>query len=147
MSRTPHLEIDLHGFRVTAALYGPTAEMICAFGELDILTAPAFAVALEATVASQHRAVVLDLAGVSFFGVSGIGVLDRARQDIEAYGGRIAVRGASPHVRRLLEIGGLGHLLLGAASGRPTPNASASLPVEPAPTTAPLGAMPDRKAV
>lgn len=69
-------------------------------GELDKVTAPELAAALEAFVG---RTVQVDLAGVTFFDSSGIGALARAK----ASGIDVVIVEPSPVVHRVLDMVGL----------------------------------------
>jgi anti-sigma B factor antagonist len=79
-------------------------------GEVDVATAPALEAALEVAFAGGSI-VVVNLAGVTFFSVSGIGELVRARMRFHADANQLVVTNASPTVRRVFSICGLEHLL------------------------------------
>jgi anti-sigma B factor antagonist len=73
-------------------------------GEIDTATAPAFEAAM-ADHLLDHGGLVVDLAAVSFMDSTGLSALVEAQRRAE--GERIVLRGASPMIRRLLEITGL----------------------------------------
>lgn len=72
-------------------------------GEIDLATAPALARALDEI---GDQPVILDIAKVSSLDARGIAVAVEHDQRLRARGERLALRGASPLVRRLLEITG-----------------------------------------
>ena len=72
-------------------------------GELDLLYAPAAATALEAIAARQPR-IILDLAGLEFIDVSGIGALERGRGLARDAGGDLLLAAPQRQVRRVLTI-------------------------------------------
>ncbi|MBE3582974.1 MAG: anti-sigma factor antagonist [Limnochordaceae bacterium] len=78
-------------------------------GELDLQTAPLLRTQIEGAW-SQHpeaRQLILDLSGVTFVDSSGLGaVLGRYRQCV-LRGGRMALVGLQPNVRRLFELSGV----------------------------------------
>jgi anti-sigma B factor antagonist len=81
--------------------------LLCAEGELDVITAPPLLPDLARLVAGASG-VVLDLSGVTFFDSSGVRLVDRLAREC----GRIATpvrvvapRGSAP--RRVLELVGL----------------------------------------
>ncbi|MGP4090109.1 STAS domain-containing protein [Streptomyces sp. KR55] len=58
-------------------------------GEIDIFTAPPLAARLETLTADQHPDLVLDLRSMAFIDRTGLGVLCRARNRVEARDGRL----------------------------------------------------------
>ncbi len=79
-------------------------------GELDIATAPEL-VAMLARLRAHEHPVVLDLAEVTFIDSTGLTVLMDAHLDAERDGWAFTVRRASPAVRRVFELAGVGRLL------------------------------------
>jgi len=80
-------------------------------GEIDLATAPSFAVLLEEAIAVGLPQVTVDVAGVGFCDASGLGVLAFAARRLSSVGARLVVRGASPRIYRLFEITGLVEVL------------------------------------
>jgi anti-anti-sigma factor len=78
-------------------------------GELDIATAPELVEMLQRLGARRH-AVVLDLAGVTFMDSTGLTTLMDAAFDAERDGWEFSIRAASPAVRRVVELAGVGML-------------------------------------
>jgi anti-anti-sigma factor len=76
-------------------------------GELDLSSAPEVAQAITEARPESGRRLLLDLGRLSFMDSTGVSVLVRAKQDADASGWLIAVRGATGQVRRLLELVGL----------------------------------------
>jgi anti-sigma B factor antagonist len=72
---------------------------LIAAGEIDMLTAPELAAALES---GSYEGV--DLRRVSFLDVSGLRVLLNAARSAQAEGRRFAVANPSPMIRRLLSL-------------------------------------------
>ncbi len=72
-----------------------------AWGELDIVGAEQLAACLAGAIAHRPAHVIVDLAGLSFLGDSGISKLVRARTVAERAGTRLHVAGtATPAVHR-----------------------------------------------
>jgi anti-anti-sigma factor len=79
-------------------------------GELDIATAPELVAMLD-RLHKQGHAVTLDLAEVTFIDSTGLTTLMDAFLDAERDGWAFSVRRASPAVRRVVELAGVGKLL------------------------------------
>jgi anti-anti-sigma factor len=79
-------------------------------GELDIATAPELVAMLQRLQKHGH-AVTLDLAEVTFIDSTGLTALMDAFLDAERDGSSFSVRRASPAVRRVVELAGVGKLL------------------------------------
>ena len=87
---------------------GSKGEVVYALeGEIDMGGAEALHRRVVALSGGPARDVVLDVAGVSFIDSSGLRSLIAAREDLVADGRTLRLRGASPEVRRLLELVGL----------------------------------------
>lgn len=80
-------------------------------GELDSLTAPVFAGALNATVDTAHRDLVVDMAGVSFIDAAGLGVFASVLQRVQPLGGTITLRAALDLAQRIFVLTDLGDLV------------------------------------
>src|SRR5690349_18912924 len=76
-----------------------TAEWVIARGEVDMVTAPRLAAAIDAA-----PCLGVDMAEVSFLDVSGLRVLLDAARRNRAAGLRFAVVRPSPMIKRLLEL-------------------------------------------
>jgi anti-sigma B factor antagonist len=77
-------------------------------GELDLDTAPELESALEAALAGDGAAAVIDLGGCEFIDSTGIALLVSAWRQLEGEGGgRLVLCCLSDQVRRLLEITGV----------------------------------------
>jgi anti-anti-sigma factor len=79
-------------------------------GELDIATAPEL-IAMLTRLRRLGRAVALDLAEVTFIDSTGLTALIDAHRDAESEGRQFSVRRASPAVRRVVELAGVGRVL------------------------------------
>jgi anti-anti-sigma factor len=87
-----------------------TRQIVHLVGEVDVATTPSLASAFGVSFA--HRCtVVVNLAGVTFFGASGIGELIRAQKHLRAVGCELIVMNAPPNVRRVFTICGLQDML------------------------------------
>lgn len=72
--------------------------------EVDVATAPEFAQAVQTALEQFPDLLVVDFADVQFVGAAGIEVLTYAKDVVDSYGARLAVRNASPHLHRLLKL-------------------------------------------
>jgi anti-sigma B factor antagonist len=102
---------DPNPFEVAAEELGGV-RVIAVSGELDLNTAPQLEERLEAALAAGGSGLLLDLSGCEFIDSTGIGLIVRAWQRLDADPdsdgeGRFALCGLSDQVRRLLEITGL----------------------------------------
>ncbi len=92
---------DRLAFRVTA---GDSATIVAVAGEIDLVTAPQ----LREILGEQRGRVVVDLADVAYLDSSGLAALSEGYRDLLRDGGTLVVRAPQPHVRRVLELTGLG---------------------------------------
>lgn len=77
-------------------------------GELDLKVAGLLRRQLEDSLdRSQVRHLILDLSRVMFIDSSGLGLILGRYKRINAAGGKVALVGAQPQVRRILELSGL----------------------------------------
>ena len=101
-----------HPDAISATLRGGTvhddgAVVYALEGEIDMGGADALHRRIVGLAASPTGDIVLDMAGVSFVDSSGLRSLITARDAVVAAGHGFRLRGASPEVRRLLELVGL----------------------------------------
>jgi len=75
-------------------------------GEIDMATAPEFAAAVASLCTSDSR-LVFDLTAVTFMDSSGLSVIATSLARLGHDGATACVRGASPLIRRTIEISGL----------------------------------------
>jgi anti-anti-sigma factor len=74
-------------------------------GELDLSTTPLFTELVVRVVARDRPdRVVVDMAGVTFFGATGLSALVLAHDTIAAAGGRLLLRAPSPATQKVLTI-------------------------------------------
>jgi anti-anti-sigma factor len=94
-------------FEVTArTIRGVT--VIALAGELDLTTTPAVQAHFDDAVARERPRVVVDMARVTFVDSSLLHTLVRADTALRQAGGRLAIAGPDPGIRRLLDVfGGL----------------------------------------
>jgi anti-sigma B factor antagonist len=79
-------------------------------GELDIATAPELVEILQRLHRRRH-AVALDLAEVTFMDSTGLTTLMDAHRASQSNGWSFEIRRASPAVRRVFDLAGVGRLL------------------------------------
>lgn len=107
MSRSPAVartaQDPYGGFAVNVEFVG-NAVVLHVRGEVDIFSAPELRGLLLAMVDAGHDSVVVDLACVSFFDASGLGVIADGASRLRAGSGTLTLRSPSPLVRRLLSI-------------------------------------------
>lgn len=104
-------------------------------GEIDLHTAPRLTAAVDQAVSGSAAGVVVDLAGVSFFGSAGVAALYRAATGAAAQGRPLLLADCSRIVARVLDLTGMRPLFaehatveaavaaLGAADEGPSPTA------------------------
>jgi len=80
-------------------------------GELCIAELPALRASIDALVDGGTTRIVLDLGGVTLLTAAALRVFDTTQHRLEALGGSLALRDASPFFCRIIEIGGLDALL------------------------------------
>ena len=95
---------DAPGQLAVEVRYEPDTAFVTAVGEIDVVTAPRLAAAVEETLRTNVRHIAIDLTGTTFMDSTGIHVLvqaqERARQDVAV------ICGPGP-VLRTLELLGL----------------------------------------
>ena len=83
---------------------GDGAFVISLHGEVDLHSSGRLGDELLGLVAARADDVALDLSEVSLIDSTALALLLRASRLLRAAGGQLRVVGASPHVRRLLEL-------------------------------------------
>lgn len=89
--------------RVSAAETGSMTVLRVA-GELDLATAETLREHVRACSGPEVERLVLDLAGVEFVDVTGLGVFVEAQRISTSYGGTVVLRRPRPMVIRMLEL-------------------------------------------
>ncbi|MGW1911562.1 STAS domain-containing protein [Streptomyces sp. NPDC002076] len=84
------------------------ATVVSLHGVIDVLTAPALSLRLDALTTGPELDLVLDLRPVTFIDCAGLGVLCRARNRMLARQGRLRLITESASLRRILRVTGLG---------------------------------------
>ena len=97
-------------FSVTVGVGGGQAALSVR-GDVDLLTAPTLAAALDVLVGHRHPRVVLDLAELTFMDASGMDVIADASARLVLSGGVLSIRSASAQTLRILEITGVRDLV------------------------------------
>lgn len=77
-------------------------------GELDMASSISLAAYLDKLA---HSTVIVDASGLTFVDAAGIGALLQAQQQITRRGDALVLRGASPRIRRVIELAGATALL------------------------------------
>ena len=80
-------------------------------GDLDLSTATAARSLLEVECERRPSKLVLDVSALDFVDSSGLSTFVRTHRSLAAHGASLALAGASPSLRRLLEIASLSALL------------------------------------
>ena len=73
-------------------------------GRLDGTSVGEIRERLHATIAHEHGDVVLDLSGVEWLDVTGLGVIVDAHRRLRQQGRRLVLRGCAPRMRRALAV-------------------------------------------
>jgi anti-anti-sigma factor len=91
--------------RISAAAEGSTAVLSLA-GELDLATADVFREHVQELLGSKAevRRLVLDLGGLEFLDVTGLGAVLETRRKLASNGGSVALRRPRPMVVRMLSL-------------------------------------------
>lgn len=89
--------------RVSAAETGPTTVLHVA-GELDLATADRLREQVRGCIGPEVERLVLDLAGVEFVDVTGLGVFVEAQRISARHGGTVVLRRPRPMVLRMLDL-------------------------------------------
>ncbi len=77
-------------------------------GDVDLATSTRLRDALQQAAATSSSVVRVDMTGVTFLDSSGISVLVDAQQQLGQSSSRLVLHGVGDHVKRVLEISGLG---------------------------------------
>lgn len=98
-------------FRITVS-FTATEAVLGVSGDLDFITAPGLAAVLDAMIDRGYCAVVIDLGELDFIDGRGLRVVADGARRLQAVGNILRLRSPSPIVTRLLDINGLGALVL-----------------------------------
>jgi anti-anti-sigma factor len=88
-----------------------TSATVSVAGELDLCCVDEFTDELATVLGEGFREVQLDLEHLAFCDASGLRAMLAADRWLRSGGGRLTITGASPIMRRLLEIVGMTYLL------------------------------------
>jgi anti-sigma B factor antagonist len=72
-------------------------------GEIDLHVSPNVAESLQAIIEKRPRRLVVDLSRASYIDSSGLAVLIKAMQNVEAYSGKFALAGLSEEVLTIFQ--------------------------------------------
>ena len=95
---------------------GPGYAVVSVAGEIDVGTECKFRDALTSALARGALRVVVDLAGVTFMGSAGIGVLMGARRVLAAGGGSLVLASPRGEVAQILSLTGVAEVIPVAVS-------------------------------
>lgn len=73
-------------------------------GELDFQSVRVTLAALRESLSGRRRTVVLDMSELSLIDSAGLGMLIRAKRDVETFEGRLVVSRVSPAVKRVVDV-------------------------------------------
>jgi anti-sigma B factor antagonist len=105
------MDLDSRGFLVQSERTN-RSEHIRVLGEMDLSVIGLVDREMRRAEATDAERIVLDLDGLEFMDASGIRLLLNASKRSRSNGGRLRItRAASPQVRRVLELTGVGELL------------------------------------
>jgi anti-anti-sigma factor len=108
----PPLNIHLPGFEAAARLQGETLD-VALIGELDMTATFKLESELERLLAGENvRLLVFDLAGLTFVDSAGLGALLAIHDRAGDLGVEMVLENPSAPVRRILDLSGLGPVLL-----------------------------------
>ena len=88
------------------------------WGEIDICTADEFADIMRDALGRNALRLIVDLSGITFFGVAGLRILLRLRQEAEALATDLYLRSPSYCVRNVIEITGVSPQFRWAVGGQ-----------------------------
>lgn len=97
---------------------GRTARAVTVRGEVDMGTAPALTAKVTEELSHGGRTVVLDMSGVTFFGVSGLTSLLDASSLARRTGKTLVLTACSPAVLRMLNLTRTRHWIADHHSGQ-----------------------------
>jgi anti-sigma B factor antagonist len=81
-------------------------------GEIDLHVSPRLERELALIIKKRPPSVIVDLSGVEFIDSSGLAVLIRALQDVQRYGGKLALSGMNDNVRAIFEMARLDQIFV-----------------------------------
>jgi anti-sigma B factor antagonist len=94
----------------TSSIEVDGVSVIAVRGELDLSTAPALEGPLDAALGNGSKGVLIDLAECEFIDSTGLALIVRASQQLDAAGagnGRLVLCSPNDQVQRVLEVSGL----------------------------------------
>jgi anti-anti-sigma factor len=105
--RAAQLMSALGPFNVSVVRRAGGVVVVRVYGDVDAITVPLLETALLTELDARPKLLVVDLAGVTWFGVSGLIALIDVQEVAVATGVSVRIAGAAPSVRRLVELTGL----------------------------------------
>jgi anti-anti-sigma factor len=105
--RVAQVTSALGPFRLSVVRCAGSAVVVRVYGEVDAFTVPVLETALLTELDARPELLVVDLAGVTWFGVSGLITLIDVQEVAAGTGASIRIAGAAPSVRRLVGLAGL----------------------------------------
>jgi anti-sigma B factor antagonist len=92
---------------IDSRLEGPETGLLSLTGEVDVANAPEFRQSALHLLAGGAKRLVVDLTGITYMDSSGLGALVGLLKRLKESGGKLAIAGPQPQVKRLFEITGL----------------------------------------
>jgi anti-anti-sigma factor len=86
---------------------------VCLHGEIDLTCRPDLQQVVASYTAGQLSDVLVDLRDVTFFGIPGLVLLGDLHREVQRRQRRLILHNVPPLTRRIIQIGGLGELLVG----------------------------------
>jgi len=98
-----------------AVAFRPLVTVVSVRGEVDLMTASTLHAVLDSLLADGHAVLALDIGEVSLLGAAGISVISTVATRLTLQGGSLTVRAPGALAVRILELTGLGHLVVTTA--------------------------------
>lgn len=98
--------------RIESRMEGEETGLVVLVGEVDVANAPEVREAALGLMAKGARRFVADLSGITYMDSSGLGTLVGLLKRLREWGGKMAIAGAQPQVKRLFDITGLDEIFV-----------------------------------
>ena len=88
-------------------VFDPVATVVSVSGEIDAWTAPMLTAVLETLTGGNRVKMTLDLAGCRFMDAAGLTTIVETSISLDASGGTLIIRDASPSILRIFDLTGV----------------------------------------
>jgi anti-anti-sigma factor len=101
----------------SASVFGVSADLregsvrVAVVGELDVVSVPVWSAIMSAAIGDAETDLVLDFSAVTFADAAALGVIATVCASFDEFGRRVAIRGGSDVLRRMLSVTGLDAVL------------------------------------